>query len=246
EARPQVITLYFEQVDEASHRYGPGSAECVAAIARVDGWIGELLDGIEKMGLGAELHIAVVSDHGQGEYRRDAEPLVLSDFLDLEGVTIVESGAFAMLYLDEQDLFRAIQIRDEVNARWNNGHAWLQKEAPAFWQVSSSRRFGDVLLQADPGFAVLSTREQQKKMTPGDHGWSPNMRDMHGIFLVAGPRLPAGRRIATIRATDAYPLLLELIGLPDGREQPPASPLCDLLEAKAACKTAQADSPGPR
>lgn len=233
--RPQVIALYFEQVDEASHRYGPGSAESIAAIARVDGWIGELLDGIEKSGLREQLHIVVVSDHGQGEYRRDVEPLVLSEFLNLEGITVVESGAFAMLYLDEENPARTLQIRDAVNARWQNGHAWLPDEAPDFWHVSNSRRLGDVLLQADAGFAVLSSRELNKKMTPGDHGWSPNMRDMHGIFLAAGPRLPAGRRINTIRVTDVYPLLLELIGLQDTREQPPASPLCDLLEAFAAC-----------
>ncbi|MEQ8204724.1 MAG: ectonucleotide pyrophosphatase/phosphodiesterase, partial [Woeseia sp.] len=119
--RPQMLGLYFEQVDVAAHRHGPGSTETVAAIRQVDRWIGELLDGIEQAGLEDQLHIAVVSDHGQSEFRRDPEPLVLADFLELDGVTVRASGAFAMLYLDEPDPARARELRDAINARWQHG-----------------------------------------------------------------------------------------------------------------------------
>jgi hypothetical protein len=34
---------------------------------------------------------------------------------------------------------------------------------------------------------------------------------MHGIFLAAGPGIPAGREIDTIEAVDIYPLLLDLL-----------------------------------
>lgn len=234
--RPQMIGLYFEQVDVASHRYGPGSAESIAAIEQVDRWIGKLLDGIEQAGLADQLHVAVVSDHGQSQFRQDPEPLVLSEFLELDGVTVRASGAFAMLYLDEPDPARARELRDAINARWQHGRAWLPAEAPADWHVGDNPRLGDVLLQADLGYAVINKRRPGRKSNQGDHGWSPNDRDMHGIFVAAGPRLPAGKMLGTIGITDAYPLFLELLGLPDRRDAPPASPLCAVLQATAACR----------
>ena len=234
--RPQMIALYFEQVDVASHRGGPGSAASVAAIAQVDGWIGELLDGIERSGLDDQLHIAVVSDHGQSRFRHDSEPLVLADFLDFDGMTVRASGAFAMLYLDTPDPVRARELRDAINSRWKNGSAWLPSEAPDFWHVRDSPRLGEVLLQADSGYAVIARQLPGRRRNLGDHGWSPADRDMHGIFLAAGPRLPTGQVLDTIGVTDAYPLFLELLGLPDHRTAPPASPLCELLQATAACQ----------
>ncbi len=227
--RPHVITLYFEHVDVASHENGPATPECAAAVRRVDGWIGELLDGIERSPLAGRVSVAVVSDHGQGRYRRDVEPLVLADFLSLDDVDIVESGAFAVLYVRDRDPRRARELRDAINARWRHGRAWLRGEAPAAWRVADSPRMGDVLLQADLGYGVLSRRDKAHKMTAGDHGWPPESMDMHGIFLATGPGLPAGRSIGTIEAVDVYPLLMALAGLPDPRPAAGRSPLLELL-----------------
>jgi len=42
--RPHVITLYFEDVDVATHSYGPGSEQSIAAIKRVDDYLGRLME----------------------------------------------------------------------------------------------------------------------------------------------------------------------------------------------------------
>ncbi|MEQ8208013.1 MAG: hypothetical protein RIA65_17690, partial [Woeseia sp.] len=93
----------------------------------------------------------------------------------------------------------------------------------------------------DLGYAVIDKRRPGRRSNYGDHGWSPADRDMHGIFVAAGPRLPAGQVLGTIGITDAYPLFLELLGLPDQRVAPPASPLCDVLQASAACRQDEKD-----
>ncbi len=49
------------------------------------------------------------------------------------------------------------------------------------------------------------------KINRGDHGWDPSFKDMHGIFLAAGSRLPEGERIGTIDNVDIYPLMLEVL-----------------------------------
>ncbi len=233
--RPQLITLYFEQVDDASHRFGPGSPESIAAIAKVDSWIGELLDGIGTDSLGQQVNVVVVSDHGQLRFLDDEPPLVLSEIIGLDGVTVVDGSSFAMLYIKDGNELHARKVRDAINKQWQHGRAYLRDEAPTEWRVTDSKRLGEVLLQADPGFAVVSTPRKLPLKNRGTHGGSPATPQMHGIFLAAGPRLPAGKVVDTISVTDVYPLLLELLNLPDNRESPPPSPLCALLTSRAAC-----------
>ena len=45
EDRPMFISLYFSEVDDAGHRYGPRADETAAALSNVDGYIGRLIDG---------------------------------------------------------------------------------------------------------------------------------------------------------------------------------------------------------
>jgi len=211
--RPHVVTLYFEHVDDASHRYGPASTECVAAIQQVDRWIGTLLDGIAELPIAGKTTVAVVSDHGQSFYRRDVEPLVLSDLFSLDDIDIVESGPVSFLYLKTGGTEKARAIRDSINEQWEHGRAWLPDDAPASWRVHDSPRMADVLLQADPGYGVISHRDKLHKMSVGDHGWAPDVADMHGIFLMHGPGILPGSMLDTIDAVDIYPLLLRQAGL---------------------------------
>ena len=51
EQRPHLITLYFEDVDSATHQHGPGSSQSIAAIERVDGYLGQLIAGIEALSI---------------------------------------------------------------------------------------------------------------------------------------------------------------------------------------------------
>ena len=51
-------------------------------------------------------------------------------------------------------------------------------------------------------------------MTRGDHGWDPDFKDMHGMFIAAGPRLPEGKTIGTVSNLDIYPLLMEILEIP--------------------------------
>lgn len=228
--RPHVITLYFEHVDTTSHSYGPATPQTVAAIRRVDGWIGELLKGIDASPLADKVTVFVVSDHGQGVYRND-EPLVLSDFMSLENIQIVESGPVSLLYLADRSPQHVRAVRAAINARWQHGRAWLPEEAPAAWRIANSPRMADIVLQAEPGYAVVSNRDQLGKINKGDHGWAPESRSMHGIFLASGPGLPHGLNVGTIAAVDIYPLLLKQVGLTDQRKTRPSSPLLDAIGA---------------
>ena len=89
----------------------------------------------------------------------------------------------------------------------------LREETPIDWRISDSRRYPEIVLVPDLHHGVTESREDLARAKKGDHGWAPENREMHGIFLATGQRLPTGREIGDISAVDIYPLLLELLGI---------------------------------
>src|SRR6476469_1213293 len=62
--RPAFVSLYFSEVDDAGHDFGPESTELAAAVGELDGALGALMDGVHRLGLDDRTTIVVVSDHG--------------------------------------------------------------------------------------------------------------------------------------------------------------------------------------
>ena len=214
EKRPHFITLYFEHVDEMTHAYGPGSAQSIAAIRAVDGYLGELLDGVDDLDVRDEVYIIVVSDHGQTTIRNDVESLVIDEIVDLEDAEMVDHGAVVFIYLPRNQDERALVIRNTINGTWDHGRAYLKHELPDDWHVPEDAHFADVVVQAENGYKVFSTRDRVTSRLKGSHGWPREAEDMHAFFLATGPRLPNGVRIGPIESIDVYPLMMEILGLP--------------------------------
>jgi len=213
--RPHLITLYFEDVDNAGHDFGQGSAELAEAVGRVDANIGRLLDAIDELEIRDMIHVLVVSDHGQAGHAHPDQALILSDHIDIDGLEIIDGGTYASIYQQVPDKVRAAEIRDAINANWSHGRAYLRDEAPAHWRVTDDARFPDIFVAPDLHYTVLSNADKRHELHPGDHGWDPENRDMHGIFFASGPRIRAGEEIGEISAVDVYPLMLELLQIAD-------------------------------
>jgi len=213
ENRPHLYTLYFEDVDDNSHWYGPDSVENAAAIELVDAYMGRLLDGVGKLPWADAVNIILLSDHGQGAYIENRQPYLLSDHVDLAGTSIVEGGSYLFLYLEHKEPERAAAIAAKVNAGWTHGHAYLPENAPAQWHVDDNPSFPDVVLMPDEGYAVLSGMDKVGKINAGDHGWAPDAPTMHGFFVACGPNIRTGARTGPVRNIDIYPLMLSILGL---------------------------------
>ncbi len=214
EERPHFITLYFEDVDTLTHGYGPGSDRSVAAMNRVNGYLEQLMTGIEALPIKDEVYLVVVSDHGQLWKKVDDEIFIIKRVIDTDGMIIVDHGASAYIYLEEPDHDRAIEIRDALNAAWSHGKAILREDAPKAWRLTEEAGFADIIVMGDPGYLVYSSELRVNRRSRGDHGWVPEEEGMHATFLASGPRLPKGERIGAINAVDVYPLLMEILELP--------------------------------
>lgn len=211
--RPRFVLLYFDEVDDHAHWHGIDSNAAAEAIARVDGYIGRLVEGIAALPYGDEVNIVLLSDHGQAGYRKDAAAFVLDEHFDLTGIHPVDGGSYVFLYFEQPEPAAILEMRDAINAAWNCGAAYRPQDTPTAWRVQPGPRTPDLLLLPEPGCGVLSSAEKAGKMNIGDHGWPPERPEMRGIFIAAGPSLPAGQMLPPVRVVDVYPLLMGLLGL---------------------------------
>lgn len=214
EKRPHLLTLYFSDVDNAGHKYGPDSAEVAEAVRRVDRVLGRLFDAIRSPELAGKVYLVLVSDHGMAAYRPE-QYLALDGLVDLSGVEVADSGPFVNLHTGG-DAARARRLKFELNRKLRHGRAYLRAEVPARLRYSRSRRVGDVVVlmrvpyQAGPG-------SRRPESPGGAHGWDPATPSMHGIFLAWGPRVKRGAVVPAFSNVEVYPFLAELLGLEPAR-----------------------------
>ncbi len=64
ERRPHLITLYFSELDEASHRGPIGDRPVEEAARSLDRAVGQLLDGIDALPIKDRTYLLLTSDHG--------------------------------------------------------------------------------------------------------------------------------------------------------------------------------------
>jgi predicted AlkP superfamily pyrophosphatase or phosphodiesterase len=211
--RPHFVTLYFEDVDDHSHWSGVGSHAAREAIQTVDRHLNRLLTGIRTLPYGDQVNVLVVSDHGQSSYRIDSEPLVLEEHIDLSGIRVIGKGSYAFLNLAQADPQRISRMQQNLESAWHHGRVLTPAQAPASWNIGSNPRWPDLMVLPDPGYAVVSSRDQIDTLNPGAHGWPPEFPDMHGVLFGLGPAFRKGARTGPVRAVDIYPMMLQVLGL---------------------------------
>ena len=227
--RPRLITLYFSDMDDTGHRYGPNNdEELKKTLFRLDHELGALFEGLKSFDL--PIHVVLVSDHGMMEVKQ--ENLILLEDLT-EGIEgrVVNNGALAHLHLENpKEKEQVIQVLlsrnpnitiDDLSTTQN------YSDLTAFTQ-----RKGDLLILPKEGYYLTDVRgkiryqnntARFKTAVFGEHGFSPSYQDMWGIFYANGPQIQKGLTLAPFQNIHIYPLLCRLLGLPipstiDGKE----------------------------
>jgi predicted AlkP superfamily pyrophosphatase or phosphodiesterase len=217
--RPVFSTLYFSDVDSAAHSTGPESEETFAAARRVDEMIGRLLAGLTQAGLIARTTLVVVSDHGLAETSVN-RLIVLDDYLSRSEVEVVDSGAW--LGINPGPTLTADAIVERLSGRHHALTVSRKAALPPWLQYGTHRRIPDVIGLVEPGWLVTSRDSAARNAaagwtTGGAHGYSPRAKDMHALFLAAGPRVRQGVRIPPIENVHLYAFLCEILGVRPAR-----------------------------
>ncbi|HVR30420.1 MAG TPA: ectonucleotide pyrophosphatase/phosphodiesterase [Thermoanaerobaculia bacterium] len=208
--RPSFLTLYWSDVDGAGHDTGTRSPETAAAIARVDRWIGLLLEGLEERGLFGRVNLLVVSDHGMADTPGE-QTLVLEDFVDLAGVEV--TGETPAIFLRPPPE-RVEPIRRALAAAHPVLTVWRRESTPRSWRYRDHPRIPPLIVAVEEGWNLREARGATGRPPPlGMHGYDPRLRSMHGILIGHGPGLAVNARVGRIENLHLYELMCHLLGI---------------------------------
>jgi predicted AlkP superfamily pyrophosphatase or phosphodiesterase len=209
---PQLMTLYFDQVDHAGHDHGPQSPDYAAAVAQVDAALGRLRDGLQKLGMLDAIDIVIVSDHGMATVP-PTQRLAIEDMVAptlARAVTTGQSLGFAPLPGQQA----------AAEARLLGAHpqydCWRKQALPARWHYGSSPRVPPIVCQMHEGWNAMPAARIAARLhegVRGSHGYDPALPSMRATFIARGPSFVSGRVIAPFDNVDVYPLLTRLLGI---------------------------------
>lgn len=229
--RPRFVTMYLDQVDEASHGHGPDSPQAAMARREVDAAIARLLQGLRDAGLADAVNLLVVSDHGF-ETIPPGHALRVEDMAPADVAEAVSDGqviGFAPLPGKTAEAERLLLGRHAQYA------CWRKQELPARWHYGAHPRIPAIVCQMDAGWDALwpkkyATVMRHKDETRGSHGFNPDLPSMRATFIAAGPAFAHGVRLPVFDNVDVYPLLMRLLALPAEPNDGDLAPLLPALE----------------
>lgn len=211
-SRPVFVTLYFSDVDNAGHDFGPESPEVAAALLRVDSAVGMLVDGLAARA--RPVNVIVVSDHGMSPISPDSV-IALDDYLDLSWLART-TGGNPMLGLWpraglEDSVYRALRGKHPHLA------VWRRNEVPERLGYRGNPRIPPILAAADVGWSV-TLRRRDVALNPGrfrggTHGYDDTLSVMRAVFIAAGPAFRNGYVAPSFRNIHIYDLIAGILGL---------------------------------
>lgn len=211
-ARPVFVTLYFDQVDHASHANGPGSTEARTAIGDVDAAIGRLVEGLSERGRLDATDLVIVSDHGMAEVA-PGHAISVEDMATLEEAAVISVGQVILI---APRAGMAARVERKLLGAHANYDCWRKGELPARWRYGTHPRIPPIVCQMHEGWDALAREtlaKRPKDATRGSHGYDPALPSMRAVFLARGPSFRQGATIPAFDNVDVYPLLARLTGI---------------------------------
>jgi predicted AlkP superfamily pyrophosphatase or phosphodiesterase len=213
--RPSFVSVYFEEVDSAGHDGGPDSPALWTAAEHLDAALGQLVDGVRRLGLDDRATIVAVSDHGMTPLSED-RAILLDDYVDLKDVDVIELGAFVQLAPRSGSV-------DALYAQLHDRHPHLaiykRDKTPERFHYRDNPRIAPIVGIPDDGWDVTSRarleRRQRNGTKPmlGAHGFDPGAPAMRALFVAAGPRVRRGVVVEPFENIHVYDFLCAVLGL---------------------------------
>ena len=205
--RPQLMTLYFDIVDSAGHRFGPDSAEVNAAATIVDAAIGRLRAGLAARDLKANL--VIVADHGMAALA-DTRRVFIDDLLPKAAYRSLELGPIGTIYPTPG---HEAEVEQALLAPHPHLECWRKAEIPARFHYGHNARVAPIFCLSETGWTLTTHDYKAKEPALGDHGYDNASVEMAAVFIANGPAFRGGVKLSPFDNVDVYPLLAKLVGV---------------------------------
>jgi predicted AlkP superfamily pyrophosphatase or phosphodiesterase len=229
--RPSFLTLYFSDLDNAGHNWGPDSEQVREAALSVDRSVGDLVAGVAAAGLTDRVNYVVVSDHGMAALSRD-RMIVVDDYIDPATAEIIDWAPVLGLSPKNGDV-------EQMYGALKDQHPHLQvyrrDEIPAVYGLAKHPRISPIVGIADEGWYITSRTEidrwdRHDRPTPGGtHGYDARAKSMQGLFIAAGPRLRRGVVVQPFDNIHVYNLMCRVIGIEPAKNDGDPAVIKDML-----------------
>ena len=226
--RPNLLTLHLVALDHAEHESGPGSAESLAVLERLDAVVGTLRATAETVAPGGA-YVAIVSDHGFAktamqldlfpEFRRAGLFTVdgAGKISDWKAMPWTAGGSIAVMLKDPADAATLAQVRallDRLAADPAHGiDRVLDADALRAGGGFPGAAF---LVGLKPDWhagSSLTGAVVGKATVAGMHGHLPDLPDLRASFFLVGPGVPVGRSLGLIDMRDIATTLARRLDL---------------------------------
>jgi alkaline phosphatase D len=209
EKRPHLVAVYFSDVDDAGHKFGPNSEEVKNAVLKVDQAVERLIKGIEATRL--PVNVIVVSDHGMQEVDYSKIEF-LDNYTDLSSARVYTDGPQALIYSD--DPRQVDQIYKDLKKKEGPFKVYKRQDLPSRFHYSLLPRSGDVIVVPEVPYAVALSSMMSQFNSKGVHGYDPDHTPtMHGIFYAQGPHIYPKKKLEPFRNIHLYPFIIDILGL---------------------------------
>jgi predicted AlkP superfamily pyrophosphatase or phosphodiesterase len=158
----------------------------------------------------------LVSDHGMAAISTQ-KVIAVGDLLARGGVDtthmeVSDNGPTMSIWFGSADSARMRKAHAVLDTSLSHARAYFRSETPDRWHVRDNPRAGDLLIVADEDW-VLERRASDRITARGAHGYDPQVTDMQGIFVAAGPNVRPLGRIPAFENVNVYPFLAALLRL---------------------------------
>ncbi|WP_420552084.1 ectonucleotide pyrophosphatase/phosphodiesterase [Tenacibaculum aiptasiae] len=230
EKRPHLITMYFSDMDDTGHEFGPNNDEAIKeGLYPLDNVLGELFNKTKELNL--PINIVIVSDHGMLEVKTD-KFISIDEIKNDELFSVVNNGTIVNIH--PKNPKKLEEIYTYLTSKKGPFKVYKTADAPHFEYVPKNKNWGP--FQVVPNEGYYFTYRKKSKMSKevyvtGQHGFNPEIKEMHGIFYANGPAFKKGYTTESVKNIHVYPLLCKILGL-----TPPKNVDGDIEKLKSVLK----------
>lgn len=229
--QPDVLLVHNCLVDTMRHRGGVFGSHIAEALDRMDAWLGNVLDAMERAGVLEQTDFVILSDHGQMDVIRSVQVNVLLRQGGFLSVAPNDTLYTWQAYAQSNGISAAVYLRDPGNRKlYDRVYAYLlQLQKTGKYGIETvltgemlAERYGQrgpfsFMLEAEPGTEFggrwigepVSLRPADKPR--GAHGNMPE-KGPQPIFLAHGPSFRAGAVVPRAKLVDVAPTLAAVLG----------------------------------
>jgi predicted AlkP superfamily pyrophosphatase or phosphodiesterase len=211
--RPSLVTLYLDEVDRMGHWYGPDSTQVRDAIVRADAQLGRLVEALAARGQLDRTNLVVVSDHGMAPTTQ-RQTIFVDDYQSLNDIEIADINPTLGVIPKPERVEAVYQTLANAHPRLT---MYLAAETPESWHLRGQARVPPITGVADEGWVVMRRADfadyWHRSPTGGQHGYDPDVKNMRGLFVAAGPAFKAGAVVPAMENVNVYRAVALALGI---------------------------------